>query len=124
MQHIGTHLNRTIQKARETERGELMKYFLSHLNPGRMSDGMPKMTMGHIGKLFQNIPTKDLYYLKRVCSDAPNFSKKFWWRSVRSSIPKKHLPNRKKLQSSELCSYPQNLPSSELGKFGGMRRDL
>ena len=56
-----------------------MKYFLSHLNPGRVSDGMPKMTMGHIGKLFQKIPTKDLYYLKRVCSDAPNFSKKFWW---------------------------------------------
>jgi hypothetical protein len=79
MQHIGTHLHRTIQKARETERGELMRYFLSNLNPGRMGDGLPKMTMGHIGKLFEKIPTKDLYYLKRVCSDAPNFSKKFWW---------------------------------------------
>ena len=79
MQHIGMHLNKSLQKAHETERGELMKFFISHLNPGRMSDGLPKITMGHIGKLFQNIPTKDLYYLKRVCSDAPNFSKKFWW---------------------------------------------
>ncbi|HVM73962.1 MAG TPA: hypothetical protein VMU13_03750 [Candidatus Paceibacterota bacterium] len=79
MQHIGSHLNRTIQKARQTERGELMKYFLSYLNPGRVNDGLPKMTMGHLGKLFEKIPTKDLYYLKRVCNDAPNFSKKFWW---------------------------------------------
>ncbi len=79
MQHIGSHLHRTVQKARETERGELMKYFLSHINPGRVNDGMPKVTMGHLGKLFQSIPTKDLYYLKRVCADAPNFSKKFWW---------------------------------------------
>ena len=79
MQHIGTHLYRSIQKAHETERGELMKFFLSRINPGRANDGMPKMTMGHIGKLFEKIPTKDLYYLKRVCSDAPNFSKKFWW---------------------------------------------
>ena len=79
MQHIGSHLNRTIQKARETERGELMKYFLANLNPNRMNEGLPKITMGRLGKLFQSIPTKDLYYLKRVCSDAPNFSKKFWW---------------------------------------------
>jgi hypothetical protein len=79
MQHIGSHLNRTIQKARETERGELMKYFLERINPSRMSDGMPKVTMGHLGKLFQQIPTKDLYYLKRVCNDAAHFSKKFWW---------------------------------------------
>ena len=79
MEHIGTHLNRSIQKARETERGELMKYFLSNINPGRLSDGLPKVTMGHLGKLIQKIPTKDLYYLKRVCTDAPNFSKKFWW---------------------------------------------
>jgi hypothetical protein len=72
MQHIGSHLHRTIQKARETERGELMKYFLSMINPGRMNDGMPKVTMGHLGKIFQQIPTKDLYYLKRIC-------KRFWW---------------------------------------------
>ena len=56
-----------------------MKYFISRLNPGRASDGLPLITMGRIGKLFQSIPTKDLYYLKRVCNDAPNFSTKFWW---------------------------------------------
>jgi hypothetical protein len=68
-----------VQKARMTERGELMKYFLLHLNPGRVSDGLAPMTMGHLGKLLEKIPTKDLYYLKRVCNDASNFSKKFWW---------------------------------------------
>ena len=79
MQHIGSHLNRTIQRARQTERGELMKYFLSYINPGRASDGLAPVTMGHLGKILEKIPTKDLYYLKRVCSDSPNFSKRFWW---------------------------------------------
>ena len=79
MQHIRSHLTQAIRKARETERGELMKYFLSYINPGRINDGLPKVTMGHLGKLLEGIPTKDLYYLKRVCSDAPNFSKRFWW---------------------------------------------
>ncbi len=86
MQHIGSNLHRTIQKARETERGELMKYFLERINPGRVNDGLPKMTMGHLGKLIEKIPTKDLYYLKRVCNDSANFSKKFWW----ELNPKKH----------------------------------
>ena len=86
MQHIGTHLRQQMQKARETERGELMNYFLSRINPSRISDGMAPVTMGHLGKILQQIPTKDLYYLKRVCSDAPNFSKKFWW----ELDPKKH----------------------------------
>ena len=79
MQHIGMQVRQAIRKSRETERGELMQYFLSYINPSRMSDGLPKVTMGHLGKLLQQIPTKDLYYLKRVCSDAPNFSKRFWW---------------------------------------------
>ncbi len=86
MKHIGTHLKRSIGEARVTERGELMQYFCRELNRSRLRDGLPLIAMGRMGKLLQKIPTKDLYYLKRVCDDAGNFSKKFWW----EINPKKH----------------------------------
>ena len=79
MKHIGTQLKRSISTARTTERGELMKYFCEQLNRGRARDGMPPIAMGRMGKLLEKIPTKDLYYIKRVCDDAENFSKKFWY---------------------------------------------
>ena len=63
-----------------------MKYFCNELNRSRVQDGLPKITMGRMGKMLQQIPTKDLYYIKRVCNDATNFSKKFWW----LLNPKKH----------------------------------
>lgn len=66
-------------KKRLTERGELMRFFLRHLNHARTHDGLPAMTMAHLGTVLEQIPTKDLYYLKSVCSQAKNFSKKFWW---------------------------------------------
>jgi len=86
MKHIGTQLRKNLSETRETERGELMRYFVTKLNRARLRDGLPQITMGRMGKLFEKIPTKDLYYLKRVCDDAPNFSKKFWW----LLDPKKH----------------------------------
>ena len=86
MQHIGDRLRKIISNARITERGELMRYFVNHLNSTRMQDGYPRITMAHMGKILENIPTKDLYYIKRVCDDAPNFSKRFWW----ELDPKKH----------------------------------
>ena len=79
MKHIGTHLKSTMAKTRQTERGELMRYFCDRLNKSRVRDGLPPISMGRMGKLLQKIPTKDLYYLKRVCDDAQNFSKKFWY---------------------------------------------
>lgn len=79
MKHIGTELAKAKKKSRETERGELMRYFVQHINPTRVRDGYPKITMAHMGKILEQIPTKDLYYLKRVCDDAKNFSKKFWY---------------------------------------------
>ncbi len=63
----------------KTERGELMRFFVRHLNYSRAEDGLPKLTMGRMGKILEGIPTADLYYLKTVCSRAKNFSKKFWW---------------------------------------------
>lgn len=79
MKHIRTHLKHAIAKARMTERGEMMKYFCEKLNRGRLRDGLPPISMGRMGKMLEKIPTKDLYYLKKVCDDAENFSKKFWY---------------------------------------------
>jgi len=86
MKHIAGQLKRSMADAKKTERGELMRYFLDRINLQRERDGYPKLTMGRMGKTLQSIPTKDLYYLKRVCDDAQNFSKKFWW----EVNPKKH----------------------------------
>ena len=69
--------------SRKTERGELMRFFQRHLNYSRAADGLPKLTMGRLGKILEGIPTDDLYYLK---SRSKNFSKKFWW----EIDPKKH----------------------------------
>ena len=79
MKHISIHIKRAVQKARQTERGELMEYFCKELNASRIRDGLPPISMGRMGKTLEKIPTKDLYYLKRVCDDSKNFSKKFWW---------------------------------------------
>ncbi|TSC85666.1 MAG: hypothetical protein G01um10148_1052 [Parcubacteria group bacterium Gr01-1014_8] len=86
MKHIGAHLKTRKHILRETERGELMKFFCERLNSTRRFDGLPRITMARMGKILEGIPTKDLYYLKRVCNDAGNFSKKFWW----EVNPKKH----------------------------------
>jgi len=75
-----------MEKKSATERGELMQYFRQRLNFERVKDGYPAITMARIGMLLARIPTKDLYYLKKVCDDAPHFSKKFWW----ELNPKKH----------------------------------
>lgn len=79
MQHIGAELRKQQKRMRETERGELMRFFCDNLNPTRRRDGLPLITMSRMGKILEQIPTKDLYYLKRVCNDAGNFSKRFWW---------------------------------------------
>ena len=87
MDHISSHIKHTTQKKeRATERGELMEYFRTKLNRERVRDGLPELSMPRMGKVLQAIPTKDLYYLKSVCDQASNFSKKFWW----EVSPKKH----------------------------------
>ncbi len=91
MQHIGSSLKAKRNALRQTERGEIMKYFCDRLNPGRVRDNLPKITMARMGKILEQIPTKDLYYLKRVCDEAGNFSKKFWW----ELDPKKHEDQNK-----------------------------
>ena len=88
MKHISSHIpeRQRGKKKRETEPGELMEYFMNELNRTRLRDGLPPLTMARMGRVLLGIPTKDLYYLKSVCDNATNFSKKFWW----EVNPKKH----------------------------------
>ena len=87
MKHISSHIQTSAhKKERSTERGELMRYFMDTLNRSRVRDGLAPLTMPRMGVLLQAIPTRDLYYLKSVCDDASDFSKKFWW----EINPKKH----------------------------------
>jgi len=80
MEHISAHLSvKAKKKERATERGELMQYFMEKLNRDRIRDGIAPLSMPRMGKILQVIPTKDLYYLKSVCDQSQNFSKKFWW---------------------------------------------
>jgi hypothetical protein len=80
MDHISAHIQKAAyKKDRVTERGELMQYFMERLNTARVRDGLGKLTMPRMGRLLLAIPTKDLYYLKSVCDNAKDFSKKFWW---------------------------------------------
>ncbi|MDO8518426.1 MAG: hypothetical protein Q7S26_04015 [bacterium] len=94
MEHISSHISGKVgKKERVTERGELMEYFRTQLNRARARDAclalptgrqaagraLPPLSMPRIGRLLVAIPTKDLYYLKSVCDQAPDFSKKFWW---------------------------------------------
>src|SRR5487761_2323316 len=96
MKSIGEHLPDFEKKAaeapkgrkRQTERGELMRFFQRHLNYARKHDGLESLSMARIGAELEGIPTHDLYYLKSVCTQAKNFSKRFWW----ELDPKKHPP--------------------------------
>ncbi len=92
MKHIGQHLKKTISKSRATERGEMMKYFCQELNKDRVRDGLSAISMGRMGKMLEKVPTKDLYYIKRVCDDAQNFSKKFWYVLNPDKYDKKDKP--------------------------------
>jgi len=96
MKHIKMELIRKVEKDRRTERGELMRYFCDRLNPGRRQEHLPPVTMSRMGKLLEKIPTKDLYYLKSVCDQSKNFSKKFWW----ELDPDKHIQEARILATS------------------------
>jgi hypothetical protein len=69
----------TAEAARRTERGGLMDYFCKRINAGRAGTRFAPVSMARMGRILQAIPTKDLYYLKRICDDAKHFSKRFWW---------------------------------------------
>jgi hypothetical protein len=89
MKRIDEHMSQPSRRStrdKATERGELLQYFVERINPGRKYDGYPPLTIARMARTLVGIPTKDLYYLKRICEEAKDFSKKFWW----EVDPKKH----------------------------------
>ncbi|MDB5225344.1 MAG: hypothetical protein JWL87_296 [Candidatus Adlerbacteria bacterium] len=110
MYHIGKHIGGNTGKPvreKSTERGELMQYFMQKLNPARVRDGLPPLTMGRMGRIFVAIPTPDLYFLKSVCDDAQKrygldaFCKKFWWEVK----PEHHTPEAKAASAKRLEEF-------------------
>lgn len=80
MKKIGNLLKITKRtQARTTERGELIKEFLACLSPSWDAARFGKLTFPRLAGKLQGVPTKDLYYLKRVCEDSKNYSKRFFW---------------------------------------------
>lgn len=77
------------RKGANSERASLIGELTDTLNLDRDGKKYKKLTYARIATLLAHIPTKDLYYLKRVCGDSKNFSKKFWW----EINPKKHEGN-------------------------------
>lgn len=58
------------KKKRVTERGELLDYFLSVLNPSRKKAGYKPLSHGRVSHMLTGIPTKDLYYMKSTMEDS------------------------------------------------------
>ncbi|HVZ75905.1 MAG TPA: hypothetical protein VG934_01380 [Candidatus Paceibacterota bacterium] len=102
MDHIKLHLVEKRGRDRATERGEMLRYFMLKLNAARVRDGWPPLTLPRMGRILQAIPTKDLYYLKSVCDNAKDFSKKFWW----EVNPKKHTELEKKEEQTKKKPQP------------------
>ena len=64
---------------RATERGQFMTYFCDRINAGRIGTKWKPISMPRMGRILEGIPTKDLYYLKRICEDSRIFSQRFFW---------------------------------------------
>ena len=100
MKRISEHISQPSKRSardRATERGELLEYFVKQINPSRKRDGYTPLTIPRIARTLVGVPTKDLYYLKKVCDEAKDFSKKFWW----ETNPKKHEKKEGKRQEKE-----------------------
>ena len=55
-----------------------MEYFCKCINIGRLAAFKP--VPGRTGTILQKIPTKEFYYLKRVCVDR---EARHWWEAER-----------------------------------------
>jgi hypothetical protein len=69
MDQIGT-LFRELPKPQKyaSERGELFKYFLEHVNPGRLGK-YPPLTYSRLGRELKGITTQQLYAIKSSMDD-------------------------------------------------------
>jgi len=112
VEHIGKHIRQPsprTKRDRATERGELMKYFMEKLNVSRPQVGLPLLSMARMGRLLMATPTEDLYYLKTVCDQSKDFSKKFWW----EVNPKNHTPEAKAASQKRFAEQNKKERNSE-----------
>lgn len=70
--------NITASGSPRNEREELLGKFLERLNPSRVKDGLPVLTIGRMVKLFEGVPTSDIYPFFKSCEGARSFSRLFW----------------------------------------------
>lgn len=69
---------------RDTERGQLLEYFITELNISRRGK-LPLLTFGRMGKVLEGLEKKDLYHMKSQFEDRLRVngrdaaSKHFWW---------------------------------------------
>lgn len=75
------------KESTNSERASLIGTITDRLNAERDGKKYKKLSYAAIGFKLAHIPTKDLYYLIKICEDAKNFSSHFWW----SINPKNHL---------------------------------
>jgi hypothetical protein len=87
MQPIGSLLKQRPKPKATSERGELLEEFLKRILPTWDAKRFDKLTVPRLAKKLQGIPTKDLYYLKRVCEDSKDYAKRFFY----EINPKKHV---------------------------------
>jgi hypothetical protein len=69
-------------KSRRTERGDLITAFTERLNQER-GDSYKPLTIQRVSYLLSVYKTGDLYYFLDKCNKAKNFSKCFWYFTVK-----------------------------------------
>lgn len=74
------------KKTKRTERGDCIDLFLQYLVPSWDAQKYGKLTPGRLRFKLTGIPTKDLYYIHKVCLDSKHYSKRFFF----ELNPKKH----------------------------------
>lgn len=90
MKHISSLIDKSKLEQKDahlTERGEIFRKFLDTLNPSRKKMGLRPLSFSRVAKIFEGVPTSDLYYVDSVCTKADNYSKMFWW--LTKNAPKK-----------------------------------
>lgn len=61
-----------VKKTKDTERGLLLKEFVDIINLERKGTKFKPTTIKLLAIKLGHIPTKDLYYLKSICTDSKN----------------------------------------------------
>lgn len=77
------------EKSNQTERGELLRYFLQTLNQSREKSGYKNLTFPRVAHLLQGQDVPTLYYMKSCMKDRDlEAACKFFYWSIRPETEK------------------------------------